>query len=83
MSEVMSNEEWLTAIEEALTPQPGKATGLTFYEIRALSGLGENKVYELLRKFNAQGRLIISKKSVTAIDGRPQTVPCYSIRAVQ
>lgn len=55
-------------------------TGLTRLEIQEATGMGKTWVLQKLRELKKDGKLVVVRKKVEAIDGRMASVPAYRIR---
>lgn len=78
-TQIMSVEEWQSAIEDALSKCCETGGGMTMREIAELTGRGMHGVKEGMRKLFAAGRLRCRKELRPSIDGVMRNVPVYSI----
>ena len=69
--------EWLTELErlQAKGDDAGQTTG----EMCEASGLHLNRINAVLHEAHRQGRLRVTRKAITTLDGRRSTVPAYTI----
>ena len=79
--ETISLDELLAALQQAET-QEGEG-GLSVEEICHTLGRSTAWVRQRLRALQAQGRLVVSRRTTFALDGRLAHVPTYSLRKEQ
>ena len=77
----ITTEEWMKALQEAMTPRPGGSLGKTTRELSEIAGINEDTLKNMLRRFMAEGRLVSKKEKRQGIDGAWRLVPTYSIKA--
>lgn len=71
----------IDALESILPVGQGK--GLTLSEMVRKSGKSKEWVRMRLRALHAAGLLVSERKFISAIDGRPVSVPAYTIRPIK
>lgn len=75
-------EQWLEEIRQAESTTT-KSSGESVAEIVKRTGLTHKSVYNLLHEANRLGRLKVSRRSSTGLDGRRVHTPVYSFLPVQ
>jgi len=73
--EAITLDELLRALEDASGGAAGE--GFTVAELREVKPMGVHKARKLLRRAIQKGVVRVSRKMVTDISGRVQTVPSY------
>ena len=76
MAEGITLDEWAAEIERLAARAED---GQTAAEMAALTGACIYRVRKMLARAKAAGRLVIARKAVISIDGRPMHAPCYTI----
>lgn len=71
----MTTEELLQALQESR--QMGSGEGFTVQEVCVAAGMGPEKARRLIRGLLAEGRMRVTRKPITAMDGRTIVVPSY------
>lgn len=74
--EAIRVEEWM---EELARLSQRSDEGQTFLELCEAVGKSERTVRGMLKKAHQLGYVRVGKRSSTTIDGKPSTVPVYSI----
>jgi DNA-binding Lrp family transcriptional regulator len=75
----LPDEEWLSALQEAMRPEAGAEAGKSVRELVETTGLSEDRIRTLIRKLQGQGRISVKRAVRTGIDGRAAQVPVYLI----
>ena len=76
----ITQDDIMRALEEALTVKEGGGEGKTVRDMVEETGNGEERIRKGLKVLQHQGRLVVHQVTRTAINGRPQRVPAYSIK---
>jgi hypothetical protein len=75
MNEI-THEELLAEIERV---ENGQADGATVSELVEQTGRSRPMILARLKAAAKEGRLVVGRKIVPSIDGRPMWSPCYKI----
>jgi hypothetical protein len=80
MSEDLTQEGWLLALEEASKYSPG-AVGLSTNELRDLWNVSVDMGYVILKRLKKQGKLVVAHAKRETVDGRMVSVPVYRLKS--
>jgi hypothetical protein len=72
-------EEWLAELDR-MTSEPTGEGSFTAFELSSLWSVNEKTTRRRLNKLNAIGKLVVTKKQITSIDGRKFLVPSYALK---
>jgi hypothetical protein len=75
MSQI-THEELLAEIERS---EGGQHDGATVTELVEQTGRSRELILDKLKAAAKEGRLVIARKVVRSIDGRPLWAPCYKV----
>ena len=75
MSQI-THEELLAEIERI---DSGRNDGATVTELVAETGRSRLMILNRLKAAASEGRLVVGRKRIVSIDGRPMTAPCYKV----
>jgi hypothetical protein len=78
-AQAFTTDEWLAALQEAMRPEAGADVGKTVRELSESTGLSDDKIRIIIRKLQAQGRVVVKRAVRTGIDGRAARIPVYLI----
>lgn len=78
MSVTITREEWLAEIERVMQ-SPEDGDGMTVLELAEAMGWCEKRAREALHKLNRAKRIVVTRGTRYALDGRRASVPLYRI----
>ncbi len=79
MSDTITRDEWLAALELAQASRPADDPGMTTEELCELWCMNAKRVCVVLQSINRTGRLSTGVRYGRRIDGRGKITPTYRI----
>ena len=83
MSPIITLDELIQSLRDAEVANPENDGYYSTRELERIWGLSKGAVTKLLGQANERGRLSISYRRSTRIDGRCSNTPCYKISALE
>ena len=80
MNNILTTEEWMAALQEAMTPTEAPDGWKTVVELAQTMGVSVYSMRNTLAKYKAQDRLLVQWVFRLGISGRRCSCPVYALK---